>query len=288
MRLPTLGGEIEGELNDQRACRLADHDLAMKPVLVFRHDPDESLGILEASLRRQGLVFHYVDLFAEPPRRFHPEQLSGLIVLGGLMSANDSDAFAFLIAETEWIRAAISAGLPTLGICLGAQLIAKSLGARVYPASSVEIGWYELLLAEACASDPLFRDIPSPIPVFHWHGETFDLPEGAVCLASSRNCPQQAFRYEDLVYGLQFHAEVTDRIVEHWLSEPRGLEILARLRHVDADEIRSRLASDLDAVQAVGTRLFDRFASLCARQAESNSSRQSSTHGGSPYGPDGT
>jgi len=127
-----------------------------------------------------------------------------------------NDDLYWLGDEMREIRDAVDRGKPVLGICLGAQLIAKALGAMVYRNPAKEIGWAPVYWTEQAAADPLFRGFSRPEPVFHWHGETFDLPDGAERLAYSEVCANQAFRIAGNVYGLQFHLEVTPAIVEDW------------------------------------------------------------------------
>ena len=142
-----------------------------------------------------------------------------MILLGGSMSANDN--LSFIQREIEHVQVAVQAGKPVLGICLGAQLIAKALGSKVYRNAQTEIGWAPVTFTNAARNDPLFRGYDSEV-IFHWHGETFDLPEGASLLASSAACRHQAFRLGDRVYGLQFHLEVTPEMIAQWCQEDAG------------------------------------------------------------------
>ena len=130
-----------------------------------------------------------------------------LTVMGGPMSANDEAKFAWLAPEIALVREAIGAGKIVLGVCLGAQIIAKSLGAKVYAARQKEIGWFEVKRTEA--AHPIFDGVPAAFPVFHWHGEIFDLPPGAARLAETASTPNQAFGINARVLGLQFHMEAT-------------------------------------------------------------------------------
>ena len=129
------------------------------------------------------------------------------------MSANDNHAY--LLREIQYIGEAFAWSMPILGICLGAQLIARTMGAQVRRNAAKEIGWFDLRFTDAAAEDPLFRDLQKET-VFHWHGETFDLPDGAQLLASSELCRNQAFRIGDRVYGLQFHLEVMPEMIADW------------------------------------------------------------------------
>jgi GMP synthase (glutamine-hydrolysing) len=227
------------------------------------------LGILESILRRHGLVYQYVDVLAETPRTFQPDRLAGLIVLGGPMNVDEVDKHPALAAEAGWIRDAVHSGLPVLGICLGSQLLAKALGAKVYPNPIKEIGWYPLDLTPAAEADRLFAGCPAEQVVFQWHGDTFDLPEGAVHLASSTACTHQAFRYGDNAYGLQFHIEITADLVDEWLIQPDNHRELAGLNYIHPEEIRRCTPQEMPGLAALGERVLSRFAELCAQRAAS-------------------
>jgi len=137
------------------------------------------------------------------------------VVLGGPIAVYDHDAYPIVTSEIEVLRTRLAADRPTLGICLGAQLMASALGARVYPGSAREIGWSTLDLPDGTETNPL--SVLRGVPVLHWHGDTFDLPEGGRRLASTPLCPNQAFSCGPNVLGLQFHPEVLGLRFEHWL-----------------------------------------------------------------------
>ncbi len=183
-------------------------------VLAFRHVPFEDLGHFASVLGSRGIGVDYADLYRGPAPRSDPSNYAGLIFMGGPMSANDS--LPCLTQELRWIEQAADRGQPVLGVCLGAQLMAKAMGARVYRNRVKEIGWYEIDLTPEGARDSLFAEIAARETVFHWHGETFDLPTGAVHLASSAGCDHQAFRSGRSFYGLQFHLEVTPAMIADW------------------------------------------------------------------------
>jgi GMP synthase-like glutamine amidotransferase len=186
-------------------------------VLVFRHIPREPLGLIADALDLRRIEWVYVDLWQSQKLPLPVDQAQGLIFMGGPMSVNDS--LPWLRQEERCITSAISNGVPVLGVCLGAQLLAKCLGSRVSPMGRKEIGWYPVRLRGSAMSDPLFAGLRPVETVFHWHGETFDLPAGSEWLAESDICPNQAFRCGSNLYGLQFHPEVTPEIISSWCHE---------------------------------------------------------------------
>ncbi|MBI2201863.1 MAG: type 1 glutamine amidotransferase, partial [Armatimonadetes bacterium] len=153
-----------------------------------------------------------------------PGDVRAVVVLGGPMNVYQEAKYAFLAQEDRFIREVVGRGIPYLGVCLGAQLLAKALGARVYASSVKEIGYYSLELTDAGQSDALLAGVPNPFTAFQWHGDTFDLPGGAELLATSATCPHQAFRYGQKAYGLQFHLEAGPEMVADWSRRyPREL-----------------------------------------------------------------
>jgi len=183
-------------------------------ILVLRHEPFEHLGHFADRLNEATIPFVYKDLGTP----LSLDGCTGLIIMGGPQSANDPDPG--LAGEMRLIGEAVEKGVPTLGVCLGAQLIAKTLGARVYRNPAKEIGWAPVYFTEDAKLDPLFGGFASPTTFFHWHGETFDLPEGARWLACSDLCRHQAFRYGTNVYGVQFHPEIQPEMIVDWSAQP--------------------------------------------------------------------
>jgi GMP synthase-like glutamine amidotransferase len=173
----------------------------------LQHVPFEGLGSIEPWLQAAGATVSGTRFF-ESPALPAIDAVDLLIVMGGPMSVNDEGTLPWLQPEKQLIRETIRAGKPVLGICLGAQLIASAMGARVYPNREREIGWFPVV-AVALHGPPATWTFPSPTTVFHWHGETFDLPAGAVHLARSAACEHQAFQLGTNVVGLQFHLEST-------------------------------------------------------------------------------
>lgn len=238
----------------------------MKPVLALRQVPHEGLGLLEELLLAQGIRYEYIDMFGDKPDLFDPADWSGLIVLGGPMNVDQTDRYPWLADETEWIQTALDANLPLLGICLGSQLLAKALGARVMSGDRKEIGWYEIELTDKAGDDLLFGGCRSQETVFQWHGDTFDLPEGAILLASSRLFPHQAFRYGERAYGIQFHLEVTAAMIDKWLSIAENRSELDTLDYIDLDEIRRSTIESLPTMHLLAERLFTPFLELCREE----------------------
>jgi GMP synthase-like glutamine amidotransferase len=216
----------------------------------LQHVPFEGLGAIEPWLKDAGYIISATKFFDS----FHLPDLSDvdlLIVMGGPMSVNDEQQYPWLALEKEFVRQAITADIPVLGICLGAQIIAGALGAEIYSNHYKEIGWFQV---EACMTngDNLFT-FPATIDVFHWHGETFDLPRGAVHLARSRGCEYQAFQFGKSVIGLQFHLETTPESAKDIIDHCRGE--LVDLKYVQSE--RTLLAAPAAQYRAINALLSD-------------------------------
>lgn len=192
----------------------------MRKLLVFQHAPSEPLGVLDPMLRRWGFRIRYANFARDPGLELDLSRYHGLVVLGGPMNVDQAGLYPHLNTEIAAIREALRQGVPVLGICLGAQLLAAALGARVRPNRVREIGWYRLQPAPQASQDRLFRHFDGSQHVFQWHAYTFDLPPGAVHLASTGSCEHQAFRYGERAYGLQFHLEADERLIQRWLNVP--------------------------------------------------------------------
>ena len=201
-------------------------------VYVLQHVPFEELGNIQPWLAQHNAEIHYCRLYANEPL---PEvaDVDLLVVLGGPMSVNDESHYPWLVAEKVFLAQAIAAEKPIVGICLGAQLIASCQGARIYSNYAKEIGWFDIT-AVAALGDVL--SLPANMHVFHWHGETFELPAKAVLLASSVACNNQIFQLGKRVIGLQCHLETTEEnarsMVLHCADELTGGSFIQ-----DADEI---------------------------------------------------
>lgn len=181
----------------------------------IRHVGFEDLGSFETPLRTAGYQIEYIDAAERDLGQLDPLAADLLVILGGPIGVYDHDSYPLVADELQLLRARLAADRPTLGICLGAQLMAAALGARVYPGPAKEIGWSTLELAPSAKSQPLaaLRDVA----VLHWHGDTFDLPQGCTLLALTPLCRHQAFARGPNLLGLQFHPEVRGDRFEHWL-----------------------------------------------------------------------
>jgi GMP synthase (glutamine-hydrolysing) len=167
-----------------------------------------------------------------------------IIAMGGPMSVNDDASLPWLTAEKRFIHDAVHAGIPFWGTCLGVQLLAASLGARVYAGPSPEVGLLSVTITDEGVRDPVFQGLPRELLAFQWHGDTFDLPEGAVMLASSSAYPAQAFRWGSSAYGVQFHLEVSPELAAEWGEVP---EYKAALERVLGPDALKSLVDDLRA-----------------------------------------
>ncbi len=207
-------------------------------VIIIKHIDIEGPGTIGDFLDCNDIPYRVINIFNGEPLPDSLSEISAVIVLGGPMNVYEEDKYPFLKQEDEFLKEVIEAGLPTLGFCLGAQLIAKAKGAIVKKAPQKEIGWFKISLDRNGSSDPLFQEFPGEVDVFQWHGDTFDIPDGAVKLAESELCSNQAYRIGDNIYGLQFHVEVTDEMIYQWIDAYRD-EVDSLKGIVDPDQIIS-------------------------------------------------
>lgn len=197
----------------------------------LQHVPFEGPGAFAASLKQRGVEIQQVLV----PRDGLPRDPGDLlIVMGGPMSVNDPDPW--IAEETAFIQREMTAGVPTLGVCLGSQFMAKALGAAVEPGRGIEIGMTPIRVTDEGRKDPVFGTLPPSLEIFQWHGEGYDCPPGAVTLASSDLFPVQAFRYGDRAYGLLFHLEMDQPGMEALCRECAG--DVARSRQTAGDLTR--------------------------------------------------
>src|SRR5690606_14174018 len=187
----------------------------MKTVIALRHVHFEDLGIFEPLLKERGYDIRYIDVPLADLTQVDVVKPDLVVVLGGPIGAFDDGFHPFLAQELTLIRQRLDSGRAILGVCLGAQLMARALGAKVYPLGIKEVGFSTLTLSEQGRQSPLA--LLEDVPVLHWHGDQFDIPAGAQHLASTLASPNQAFCIGDAVLGLQFHLEVDITRIEQWL-----------------------------------------------------------------------
>lgn len=235
----------------------------MAKILVFQHVAHEILGTLDPLLRNAGFRIKYVNFERYPDAEPSLEGYEGLIVLGGPMSVDETRDYPFLETEIRLIKDAMQRGFPILGICLGSQLLAKALGAKVKKNPEKEIGWYDVSPTLEGASDPLISGFSGLERIFQWHGDTFELPEGAVRLASSPLCSNQAFRLGENIYGFQFHLEVDEPMIERWLSVPANKEEIEALKgKIDPNVIMQDTPEYIERLKELSDTTFGGFLSL--------------------------
>ena len=223
----------------------------MSDVLVIQNTRIESSGYLGELLSCDGFDITSINAKHEiiPNKKF-----SLVVILGAPESANDD--FPYLIEEQRLIKNSVNDDIPVLGICLGSQLIAKTFGAKVYSGPKKEIGFYNDL--KISNDSTFFSGFQNPFTVFHWHGDTFDLPQGALRLASSEHYLNQAFQYKSAI-GLQFHLEVNEEMVNLWLDNTK--EKLQKISYINPQEIRSEINENISIVKSNMKNFYNNFKS---------------------------
>lgn len=222
--------------------------------VVLQHVEWEGPGMIAREAENRGceVIIRRLDRGDPIPTADH---VDGLVVMGGPWGAYEEDRHPFLREECELLRIVTLRGLPVLGVCLGAQLLAKALNAKVFPGHEVEIGFGSIELTKTGHEDALFGGLGEELPVFHWHGDTFTLPEGAVLLASSAMYAHQAFRFGSRAYGLQFHIEPDADTWAAWRDHlPKSL-----IDDAEAQKMR---------VEEAGQKVISRFFDLALNAAE--------------------
>jgi GMP synthase-like glutamine amidotransferase len=199
----------------------------------LQHVPYEGLGYIGNWVKEKGYSLSVTEMYGD--YKFpNPEDFDLLVIMGGPMGTYEEEKFPWLIAEKAFVRKTIEGGKAILGICLGSQLIAAALGAKVYPNKEKEIGWLPVTFTDRESQD-LFDSQEKTSVVFQWHGDTFDLPDGAKLLASSEACVNQAFLYKEKVLGLQFHFEVTDQSRDDILNN--SLVALVKGKYIQSENL---------------------------------------------------
>lgn len=224
-------------------------------VLAIRHVGFEDLGSFADVLRGRGFKVTYREAGLHDLSAIDALAPDLVVVLGGPIGAYEESLYPFINDELRIIEKRLAAKRPVLGICLGAQMMARALGARVYPGAAKELGWSELSLGDSGRRSPLKHLAPDKTKVLHWHGDTFDLPEGAMLLASTAVTMNQAFAFGKRALGLQFHAEVTARGIERWLIGHAGE--IAGTKGTSVTALRAATAANAPALQVQGPKCFE-------------------------------
>jgi GMP synthase (glutamine-hydrolysing) len=236
----------------------------MARVLVLQHTPFETPGTIGDVLESRGFDLETVRLYEGEPIPSEIGSSDALVVMGGPMGVYETDAVPFMRGEIDFVKRALDAGVPTLGICLGSQILATALGGSVRKGSRKEIGWAPVVLSDAATADPLFRHAPQSWMVFHWHGDQITPPPDAVVLASTEITSCQAFRYGRSSYGLQFHPEVTDAIVNGMIED--FVDELAE-EGISADAIREGVYAHFETLRPSCVRMVSEWVNLWAAAA---------------------
>ncbi len=237
----------------------------MAILLVIQHVAHERLGTFEQGFKRAGCALRPLNIF-ERPSWPALDGIDGVVSMGGPQSVYDRAKHPWIVDELRMLRRAVDRGVPVLGICLGAQMLAAALGASVTKNPQKEIGWYPVMREPGAAGDPLLDGFGQTETVFQWHGDTFALPPGAVRLASSPLCREQAFRYQDLAWGLQFHVEVTEAMIRAWMRTPVNRAELAALRGgIDPMAIKRQSARHVGRLGALAEQITVAFGAALRR-----------------------
>jgi GMP synthase-like glutamine amidotransferase len=238
-------------------------------VLVLQHISCEPPGVYEDVLRERGAGLLRVELDEGEPLPGLGE-IDAIVAMGGPMSVNDEREHPWLVAEKRLIRDAVGSGLPFFGACLGVQLFASSLGARVTTGSVPEVGVLPVYGTDAARDDPVFSAVTWPRPTFQWHSDTFELPDGATLLATSPAYRHQAFRVGERAYGVQFHLEVTDEMADEWARVPEYAVAADRaLGPGGLERLLADFRARADEMRADARTLFSRWVDLWAPAAVS-------------------
>lgn len=241
-------------------------------ILVFQHVPYEPLGTLDPLLKSAGFRIRYVNFGRDATQRPGLDKYAALIVLGGPMNVDQIDHYPNLATEVAIIREAVDRDMSVLGICLGAQLLAKALGGSVARNPEREIGWYDVELTDEGLADPVLCTFAQRQRVFQWHEDGITLPPACTLLARSPASSVQAFRHGEHAYGFQFHLEVDPSLIERWLSVPDNQAVLADERgNISPEAIRDQTPRHIEALQTLShdtfSRWIDRFETGVRRRA---------------------
>jgi GMP synthase (glutamine-hydrolysing) len=228
-------------------------------VYVLQHIHCETLGSIADALIPNGVSAHYLRSFAGGPVPREMADAAGLIIMGGPMGVYEQDLYPYLRDEMRLIEDALRQEKPVLGVCLGSQLLATALGAEVRKNSTKEIGWYPVTLTDKARQDRLWKGVEASFAAFHWHGDIFDLPQGAASLASSTLTPCQAYRYGSNAYGLLFHMEVTREQIALMVDT---FQDELQTEGIDGRVLVAQSERHLAEMQKIGATVYQRWAGL--------------------------
>jgi len=236
----------------------------MKPFLLIGHDPNETFGVAPSTLSASGkdVRLHRAGSADVLPS---VDDVAGVMVFGGAMNVDMTDEHPYLAEERDFVRDAVGNGIPFLGICLGAQMLARALEGRVYPAGIRELGFNPLRPTPQASDDPLLSVFADGDMVFHWHEDTFELPHGAALLARGDDVPMQAFRIGERAWGMQFHLEVDRPELELWLKAAG--EDVVRAWGSTTEQLILEADRHLDTQEAKAREVFRRFADVVSGSA---------------------
>jgi len=235
-------------------------DRVMRKLLVFQHVPFEPLGIVDSMFKAAGFRIRYVNFNRAENADVAVERYNGLVVLGGPMGADEVERHPHLQFEQAAIRAAVERGMPVLGICLGAQLMAASFGGRILRRGAVEFGWRRVTPTAAGVADPVIGHLGGGAEIFQWHSDTFTLPAAAEHLAASADCRYQAFRIGECAYGFQFHLEADRALIRRWVGAKRHVaELERRGVAIERERIEHETAANIAPARRLAERVFGEF-----------------------------
>lgn len=237
-----------------------------KKIIILEHVIKERPGYLLEALRKSSLPVECVLLSEPHPPLPDPKDLAGLVIMGGYMDVDETDQFPFLAHEMKYIENVLKAKTPTLGVCLGGQLMAHVLGGMVYENQKREIGYYPLELTDDGKKDELLRHLGPTEMIFQWHRDTFEIPKGCPHLAKTPLCPAQAFRYQDYAWAFQFHLEVTGKMVRQWIREPKQMELWEEMKgEIDPVKIEKDTLRFEPRCRELAEKVFGGFLQKCRR-----------------------
>jgi GMP synthase-like glutamine amidotransferase len=222
-----------------------------RKIVIIQHSVNEGPGTIDRFFVSHGWSVEVIDLSqgGHLPESF--DSVAAVVSLGGPMNVYEENLYPFLHEEDQFITRLIIEEIPFLGICLGAQILAKACGAEVFKAPAEEIGWDAVTVTDQGRKDRLFLHVPDRMMVFQWHGDTFHIPAGGSLLAEGKVCPNQAFRAGANAYGLQFHIEVTPDMVKRWMEGERG--------RVNVNRILRQTEKVAESLQKQSSQVLDNF-----------------------------